>query len=353
MVLVPGRSRPERAARRLPSRQMGRSAGEGPRPFRGQRLDSVRTHAIPDAPLSPAQPSFPVLIFSTAYGRVPTDYTVLAEDLASHGYVVAGIANTYSAPVVVFPDGRVVRRAREAALPETWPEAEKTAAGKLVMVWTEDVIFVMNQLESMNSEPGGKFFGRLDLARLGLFGHGFGGAAAAEVCSRDSRCQAVVDIDGAVFGDVARVGLKQPLMFVLSERVTPSPLARLMLRVRRRQAEAELAREIEGQEVEIRDLDSASRGAQATYKVTVRGARRFNFSDSAVLFSPTVKVAGALGSIDGARGLRITGDYVRAFFDQYLKNAPSPLLDGAAPEYPEVSFKSRPAPAGVSPETGK
>ena len=87
-------------------------------PFLWQRFDSIRVHAVPEAPVSTAQPSYPVLIFSTGYGRLPTDYTVLAEDLASHGYVVAGIANTYSAPVVVFPDGRVVKRIREAALPE-------------------------------------------------------------------------------------------------------------------------------------------------------------------------------------------------------------------------------------------
>ena len=52
--------------------------------------------------------------------------------------------------------------------------------------------------------------------------------------------------------------------------------------------------------------------------MTIRGARHFNFSDSAVLFSPIMKATGMLGPIEGARGLRITSDYVRAFFDKYL-----------------------------------
>jgi len=134
-------------------------------------------------------------------------------------------------------------------------------------------------------------------------------------------------------------------MFVLSERATPR-LALLTLRSFRREAEEELARE-------IRDMDSASKAALAAYKVSVRGARQFNFSDSAVLFSPIMKAGGTLGSIDGARGLRITSDYVRAFFDKYLNNADSPLLDGSPSEYPEVSFESRAGLAGVSPETGK
>ena len=324
----------------------GRAIERDRGPFLWQRLDWVQVHAIPDAPVSAAQPGYPVLIFSTGYGRVPTDYTVLAEDLASHGYVVVGIANTYSAPVVAFPDGRVVSRVREAALPEGSRLAEKTAADRLVMVWAEDVIFVIDQLDRLSTDASGGFFGRLDVTRLGVFGHSFGGAAAVEACSRDSRCKAAVDISGALFGDVPRVGLKQPCMFVLGERATPPRIVFLTHRFSRREAEEELARE-------IRDMDSASRAALAAYKVSVHGARHFNFSDSAVLFSPIMKAGGTLGSIEGARGLRITSDYVRAFFDKYLNNADSPLLDGAPSEYPEVSFESRAGPTGVSPETGK
>src|SRR5439155_951830 len=171
----------------------GRAIERDRGPFLWQRLDWVQVHAIPDAPVSAAQPGYPVLIFSTGYGRVPTDYTVLAEDLG-----------------------------------------------------------------------------------------------------------------GALFGDVPRVGLKQPCMFVLGERATPPRIVFLTHRFSRREAEEELARE-------IRDMDSASRAALAAYKVSVHGARHFNFSDSAVLFSPIMKAGGTLGSIEGARGRRITSDYVRAF----------------------------------------
>jgi len=41
--------------------------------------------------------------------------TALAEDLASHGYVVAGIDHTYESHATAFPDGRVTTcLAREA-----------------------------------------------------------------------------------------------------------------------------------------------------------------------------------------------------------------------------------------------
>lgn len=305
-----------------------------------QRFDSVEAHSIDDAPLSPAPAPYPVLIFSTGYGRVPADYSVLAEDLASHGYVVAGIANTYSAPVVVFPDGRVARRAPEGALPETSPAVDKAAADRLVMLWAADAIFVINQMERLNAAPEGRFSGRLDLTRLGVLGHSLGGATAAEVCSRDTRCQAGVDIDGWLFGDVVKVGLSPPFMFILSEPASPRLASVLeQSRPESAQAEAEAGREI----------DAVYRSSAAGYKITLGGAGHFNFTDSALLFSPIMKITGELGPIDGRRGLEVTGDYLRAFFGQYLNHENSALLAGPSPRYPEAGFESHARQAAVSP----
>jgi hypothetical protein len=52
-------------------------------------------------------------------------------------------------------------------------------------------------------------------------------------------------------------------------------------------------------------------------------------------------MVGMPGRIDGRHGLKVTGDYVRTFFDKYLKAVDMPLLDGTSPDYPEVGFRSR------------
>lgn len=152
-----------------------------------QSSDSIQTHSVEQAPLIPGTVRFPVLIFEPGLGSLPTEYTTLLEDLASHGYVVFAITPTYSSDVV-FPDGRVVKATPAGKLNTN--ANPQTAANQLVNLWSQDVIFVMDQLTRLNATPGNRWSQRLDLTRLGVFGHSFGGTAAAQVCSMDARCKA-------------------------------------------------------------------------------------------------------------------------------------------------------------------
>jgi len=67
--------------------------------------------------------------------------------------------------------------------------------------------FVLDRLERLNtSDASGKFTGRLDMTRVGVFGHSFGGAAALQFCHEDSRCKAGIDVDGAPHGSAIQAG---------------------------------------------------------------------------------------------------------------------------------------------------
>ncbi len=283
-----------------------------------QRIGAVRAHAVARAPVAAAPTRFPVVVFEPGLGSLPTDYTTLLEDLASHGYVVVGITPTDSAEVVVFPDGRVVPSVDAARE----PSAQGGALDALTTVWARDIRFVLDRLHTLDGDARDPLAGHLDLARISVFGHSFGGAAAAEACRVDRRCQAGIDIDGDPFGAVARVGLHQPFMFLMGDDFWDGSCDTLCRHARRGLATI-----------------YASAGV-GHYEATIRGAQHFNFMDDAVLFAPLDKPVGLLGSIDGRRGLTITRAYVRAFFDTYLKQTSDPLLKGSAPAYPEVALKA-------------
>jgi len=68
-------------------------------------LSTVQTNAISDARPAGRQHSLPLVVLSPGFTNSRSTLTALAEDLASHGYVVAGIDHTYESHATAFPEG--------------------------------------------------------------------------------------------------------------------------------------------------------------------------------------------------------------------------------------------------------
>ncbi|MBI3681181.1 MAG: family membership [Acidobacteria bacterium] len=307
--------------------QMRVAAGPASGPWRLLTRDAskVHSHSTRDSDVSPQQRSYPVVIMRAGASAGVVGYSALAEDLASHGYVVVGFDAPYRTGLVVFPDGRVMRRT-----PENNPELcagqeQAQQAGcmnKLLAAWTADIAFVLDRLQRLNSsEASGKFTGRLDLTRVGVFGHSFGGATAAQFCHDDSRCKAGIDVDGQPFGSVIQAGLHQPFMFLLSDHGDSSDA---------------VSRQILANIQSIYDrLPPDGR-----LRIAIRGANHFTFSDDGALLKSrvvrrTLRMLGMLG-IDGRRQLAVTAYCVHSFFDAYLKGASVSRLKISSPLYPEI-----------------
>jgi pimeloyl-ACP methyl ester carboxylesterase len=192
----------------------------------------------------------------------------------------------------------------------------------VLTAWTADIAFVLDRLERLNiSDSSGKFTGRLDMTRVGVFGHSFGGATAAQFCHDDSRCKAGIDVDGQPFGSVIQAGLHQPFMFLLSDHGDSSD---------------PVSRQIGANIQSIYDrLPPDGR-----LRIAIRGANHFLFSDDGALLKSHIvlralRILGVVG-IDGGRQLAVTEYCVRSFFDAHLKGAGVSQLKISSPLYPEI-----------------
>ena len=280
-------------------------------PVQFDHLSLVKTHGYQDAPVSNAQPAFPVLIFSHGHvGFIEQNLTLL-EELASHGYIVCSMAHPYQTIATTFPDGRVVPA--EAVLANDFLHGKsptQAVYAEHLRVWAEDTRFLIDELERIQAgERESPLVGKLDLNRLGIFGQSFGGVTAVKVCTVDDRCRAGISLDSGLPGDytgrAADPPLKQPFMFMLNEvagHYRSGTLGRLK---------------------------------NTTYIVAVQGTTHFDYTDL-FLYSPVFKFTRIFGPIEGDRMVRIINAYTVAFWDKYLKGEISPLLDGPSPEYPEV-----------------
>jgi len=292
----------------------------------------VLTHAIEGVPFARSVLRAPVLIFSHGGGEARETYSAQLEDLASHGYVVAAISHTHEAVLTVFPDGRRVPLA-----PKRWPRPTTTGIEGLppaqeanpdrLRWWADDIRFVLNELTRVEGPSSGSpLAGRLDLSRVGAFGHSAGGQAAAHACQIEQRLRACLNQDGLsafapyyLNGD--GWGMDQAFMLIVRntprELPTKEDLAALGMTLS--QANDLLSRLDTRQDATLRNT---GRGA---YRVLLEAAAttHADFTDLPFLQSTTPDEAETRARIIGT-----VRSVTRAFFDKTLKGLEVPFLNG-------------------------
>ena len=254
-------------ARYLPAGAAEPTAGSVfPIPLR--RYVAIEGHSTERASLLPGK--FPLIVLSPGMGRIPTDYTTIAEHLASFGYLVAGVTPTATA--------RLDLRRREQEQP-------------LVNRWVEDFRSTLNRLEG-----GDDFRSRIQWDRVGILGHSFGGAAALQALKSEPRFKRAVNLDGASQGALV-TGLQRPALIILGGTMPVSDTG----------LDAQI----------VQDLRAICRMSRASCEIENRpGAAHMNFSDAGVLPSrfPIPRSRLELGEVDGLAFLHGLTRELNAYF---------------------------------------
>ena len=308
----------------------------------------IYSYAHPEALLAQDVLRYPVIIFSHGLGTNRDRNTAHCEELASYGYVVVGISHTYDSDVVQFPDGRIADKAQRKKNKSSLEKRKQLdQIDQDIEVWISDVRFVLDQLEQLDVDKASLFYQRIDKEHIGMFGHSFGGATAVQICRRDQRVKAGVNLDGGLIGPDLTKKFGKPFMFMLSEdnvKTDERPWTRddwkrfginslneeKMMKSRSFVAVKQLAKSL-GHDV---------------YMFMLKDARHMAFCDNVLLkhasfFTRFLGAAQDFGSgeIDGFRATEIVNAYLVNFFNKYLKGQPSELLDGSEKNYPEVETK--------------
>ena len=239
-------------------------------------LTSVVVHAREDVPLADSPKRFPVLLFAAGSQQIPSEYSCLTEDLASRGFVVVGYGPTVMG-------GRT---------------------------WRDDLTQVLDQLGVWNTTQGHLFFGRLNLDRIGAFGHSFGASAVSIIAAYDKRLKAIVLIDGGGRPEDARA---IPALILNS-------------------GGADGARKVPGAETAIaRNL--YLQWSKPGIQITLLGAVHMSFTDMAVI--KAFELPG-----DGKAFIDTTRAVIGGFFGQYLLGEHSELIEKGSAKYPLVKVET-------------
>jgi predicted dienelactone hydrolase len=274
-------------------------------------MKNFTVHESTDAPVQSGKSRFPVLLFVPGLSWLATDYSVIIDDLVSHGYVIVGISPAGFSEPVEFPDGRITKRSL----------AFGEKAGIEQSIEQDDALFALGKIRAMNDT--GFLSGRIDTKKIGAFGHSLGGTTALVVAARDTAVRAAINIDGDPMGDVREVRPHQPVLLISSESPTVDT-TNTKLSVRQKQLIQEGLERSEKRRTD--DWSAISSQSASAHRITIPGAYHLNFEDAALasgLLTDRQARWMKFGTIEPERALASLNQIVRTFFDESFGRLPA------------------------------
>lgn len=263
---------------------------------------------------------YPLIIFSHgAFGVIDSNNST-CEELASNGYVVAGIGHPYHAMFVEDVNGNTtvvdmefVKRIYTDNGADT-PEGEK-AVYEFSKEWMElrtgDMHFVLNTILELATEGEDELFARVDAEHIGLFGHSMGGATAVQIGRERTDIDGVIDLEGTMAGEY--VGFANGYE-IYNDEPYPIPIMDVNSRAVREDIAVLEAEHVGWEYVN----DYLGRNAIDYREVIFNGAGHLNFTDLP-LFSPVLAGMLGVGDVDARECIENVNEIVLIFFDYYLK----------------------------------
>lgn len=267
-------------------------------------LGAVSTSAGDGADPLPSDGGHPIVLLSPGNATNVATYAILAEELASRGYVVIGVDHPYQVAAVDLGEAGVA--VYEGDTPQDGLDG--AVAGRIAER-RADLEVVLDRLAS-DALGSSTLAGTLDLSRVAVVGHSNGGITAAELCAVDDRVDACVNIDGQAaggpFASVASfVPPTRPFLFLTKER-----------------------------DLHVRLREAFEAGGAGTYRVVLPAAAHADFADGA-RFDP--RLTPLARSADAVQ--RLERDAVADFLDHELLGRPGVTfgsLDAATDVYIEA-----------------
>ena len=264
-----------------------------------KHLELTKTNSHLNLKAEPEAAPLPIIIISHGITGMRHIHTSLAEKLSNNGYLVIALDHSYDANLTIFPDGSVADyRSDITGFPDS-----VSIRKKQLQTRAADVQFVINQLIKIQSgKIKHQLNGYLDLNRIGVAGHSYGGGTSIMVSYLDPRVKATLVLDSwmnPLPQKIIENGIQQPLIYIGRPKWTDSDYP----------TNTDL----------VAKLMDNTKGAN--YYLTINETLHLNYCD-APLFSPLAKYFLDIGKMNGIKSVNLINNISLQFFDQHLKSEP-------------------------------
>lgn len=162
----------------------------------------------------------PVVVICPGRGVSKHEYTIIAEDLASHGYIVVNLDMPYIG-FVAYLDGRIIKPAPQFKVPPELLAGNYAKVDEFFRAATElgvsDVRRTIQGLRDLQNDKQAPLYQHIDLQSMGIFGHSLGGRIAGAALAVHSELKAYISMEGIAPAEIRQNGVTKPMAYLMSE----------------------------------------------------------------------------------------------------------------------------------------
>jgi hypothetical protein len=256
-------------------------------------ISLVKTHSYLNSSPFKTKVPFPLLILSHGITGMRQIHTSLIESLTSYGYVVAAVDHAYDCNLTVFKDGTIADYRSDITGHPDSVNIRKMQLNTRV----NDIRFVLDMLTKLSVDS--VFDGLMDLNRVGVLGHSYGGTTAIQTSFEDDRFKSCLVLDSwmnPIPDTILKSGIQQPFLYLGRPHWGDSDYPSSPKIVK----------------------SFVALNPKNNYHFILKDSRHLDFCD-APLFTPLSRWVIETGDIPAKKAVSITNELTVSFFDRFLK----------------------------------
>ena len=278
-------------------------AGAIPEFFPGH-LNHIYTNSFKNIPSIKSDQLMPVVIFSHGITGTRHLHQALYEFLVSRGFIVVALDHSFDANLTIFPDGHLADYRSDIT---GHPDSANVRTLQM-NTRVADISFILDQLDKIQSgKIKSQINAKINLERIPVGGHSYGGSTATVVSQRDDRIKACFVLDSWISPipqETIDDGVHIPFLFMGRPTWDGSDYPGNYPR-----------------------LDSLmAHSSNPKYRLIIRGTKHLDYSDIP-LFSPIIGYVLDVGSNPAELTVSLINGLVHGFLVKHLLGESNDIFD--------------------------